>query len=173
MTKGTVLSNLMQAVEKTLYGRLRLEYQQEEIEFLKRNAALQGHRHLCFRYSGVVYGRGVYLKAKTPLPRPVPSLHPDLVEAFAAHLKNMKDLVQDEQNWVLSFLVTLIGDAESFGDLLAVLPEVFHSTLTPYRHHFLYQEQRMSANEVAAFKEQYAPYLDKILSRMMTNLLTG
>jgi len=152
----------------SLYQHVDRRYTEALQEIIDRNTLMGQHRHACFSYKGIHYGevvRFVYNR-----------LHDELKPVMDKLIEERRQIKEEEEPFVIAFFNRALNKTNSIQDYLLMFPDCMHETLalftTPeWRASSWWHPRELSDEEIAKFKEDHEPWLEKLRNRMMIDLI--
>lgn len=155
-------------LKSSLYQHTDRRYNEELQEIIDRNTLLGQHKHACFTYGGVLYGEDArFIRIR---------LHPELHSVMDKLLSDRLKIQSEEEPYILAFFTRALNRSNSIQDYLLMFPDCLHSALNMFttqewRESSYWVERELSDEQIAKFKEEHEPWLEKLRNRMMIDLL--
>lgn len=157
MIKDMLYSHIYGPVEYRLHEKLKL--------IMAKNRLLNHHDMDYFSYKAKVYSLdGTLIRSA---PKLDPSLHGEMQE----YLKELNELNRVEIPYVLNFINQALNASNDLRDYLKILPECLHKPIQELIDAHECYTERLTAEEVEAFKERNTQSILMVKKRLMLNLL--
>lgn len=157
MIKDMLYSHIYDPVEYQLHEKLKL--------IMGKNRLLNHHDMDYFSYKAKVYSLdGTLIRSA---PKLDPSLHGEMQE----YLKELNELNRVEIPYVLNFINQALNASNDLWDYLKILPECLHKPIQELIDAYDCRTERLTTEEVEAFKERNADSILMVKKRLMLNLL--
>lgn len=157
MIKDMLYSHIYAPVEYRLHEKLKL--------IMGKNKLLNHHDMDYFSYKAKVYSLdGTLIRSA---PKLDPSLHGEMQE----YLKELNELNRVEIPYVLNFINQVLNASNDLRDYLKILPECLHKPIQELIDAHECHTERLTAEEVEAFKERNTKSILMVKKRLMLNLL--
>ena len=157
MIKDMLYSHIYDPVEYRLHEKLKL--------IMAKNRLLNHHDMDYFSYKAKVYSLdGTLIRSA---PKLDPSLHGEMQE----YLKELNELNRVEIPYVLNFINQALNASNDLRDYLKILPECLHKPIQELIDAHECRTERLTAEEVEAFKERNTDSILMVKKRLMLNLL--
>ncbi len=157
MIKDMLYNHIYDPVEYRLHEKLKL--------IMGKNRLLNHHDMDYFSYKAKVYSLdGTLIRSA---PKLDPSLHGEMQE----YLKELNELNRVEIPYVLNFINQALNASNDLWDYLKILPECLHKPIQELIDAHDCRTERLTAEEVEAFKERNSDSILMVKKRLMLNLL--
>ena len=157
MIKDMLYSHIYDPVEYRLHEKLKL--------IMGKNRLLNHHDMDYFSYKAKVYSLdGTLIRSA---PKLDPSLHGEMQE----YLKELNELNRVEIPYVLNFINQALNASNDLRDYLKILPECLHKPIQELIDAHECRTERLTAEEVEAFKKRNTDSILMVKKRLMLNLL--
>lgn len=157
MIKDMLYSHIYDPVEYRLHEKLKL--------IMGKNRLLNHHDMDYFSYKAKVYSLdGTLIRSA---PKLDPSLHGEMQE----YLKELNELNRVEIPYVLNFINQALNASNDLWDYLKILPKCLHKPIQELIDAHDCRTERLTAEEVEAFKERNTDSILMVKKRLMLNLL--
>lgn len=157
MIKDMLYSHIYDPVEYRLHEKLKL--------IMGKNKLLNHHDMDYFSYKAKVYS------LDGTLIRSAPKLDPSLYGEMQEYLKELNELNRVEIPYVLNFINQVLNASNDLRDYLKILPECLHKPIQELIDAHECHTERLTAEEVEAFKECNTQSILMVKKRLMLNLL--
>ena len=157
MIKDMLYSHIYDPVEYRLHEKLKL--------IMGKNKLLNHHDMDYFSYKAKVYS------LDGTLIRSAPKLDPSLYGEMQEYLKELNELNRVEIPYVLNFINQVLNASNDLRDYLKILPECMHKPIQELIDAHECHTERLTAEEVEAFKEHNTKSILMVKKRLMLNLL--
>ena len=157
MIKDMLYSHIYDPVEYRLHEKLKL--------IMGKNRLLNHHDMDYFSYKAKVYS------LDGTLIRSAPKLDPSLYGEMQEYLKELNELNRVEIPYVLNFINQVLNASNDLRDYLKILPECLHKPIQELIDAHECHTERLTAEEVEAFKECNTQSILMVKKRLMLNLL--
>lgn len=155
-------------MREDLYFHVNRRYEETLQTIIDRNTMLGSYTHASFNYKGVHYGpeqRFVYNR-----------LHDDLKPAMDKLIRERQEIRIVEEPYIIGFFNRALNKTNSIQDYLLMFPDCMHPTLalftTPeWQSSSYWLPRELSDEQIAKFKEDHEPWLEKLRNRMMLDLI--
>ena len=153
----------------SLYQHVDRRFNEALDEIIERNMILQQRKTGWFTYKGYVYGTPDNRLTYIPL-------HNELRPIMDKLLKDREQIRTEEEPFVIAFFNRALNKTNAIQDYLLMFPDCMHETLalftTPeWRASSWWHPRELSDEEIAKFKEDHEPWLEKLRNRMMIDLI--
>ena len=157
MIKDMLYSHIYDPVEYRLHEKLKL--------IMGKNRLLNHHDMDYFSYKAKVYS------LDGTLIRSAPKLDPSLYGEMQEYLKELNELNRVEIPYVLNFINQALNASNDLRDYLKILPECLHKPIQELIDAHECRTERLTAEEVGAFKERNAQSILMVKKRLMLNVV--
>lgn len=157
MIKDMLYNHIYDPVEYRLHEKLKL--------IMGKNRLLNHHDMDYFSYKAKVYSLdGTLIRSAPKLDQ---SLHGEMQE----YLKELNELNRFEIPYVLNFINQALNASNDLRDYLKILPECLHQPIQELIDAHECRTERLSAEEVEAFKEHNAKPILMVKKRLLLNVV--
>lgn len=157
MIKDMLYNHIYDPVEYRLHEKLKL--------IMGKNRLLNHHDMNYFSYKAKVYSLdGTLIRSAPKLDQ---SLHGEMQE----YLKELNELNRVEIPYVLNFINQALNASNDLRDYLRILPECLHKPIQELIDAHECRTERLSAEEVEAFKERNAQFILMVKKRLLLNVV--
>lgn len=155
-------------LKQDLYKHVDRRYSEALQEIIDRNTLLNQYKHACFTYGGIHYGEDARFVRNR--------LHPELHVIMDKLLHDHNKIKNEEEPYILAFFTRALNRSNSIQDYLLMFPDCLHSALNKFttqewRESTYWVDRELSDEQIAKFKEDHEPWLEKLRNRMMLDLL--
>lgn len=157
MIKDMLYSHIYDPVEYRLHEKLKL--------IMGKNRLLNHHDMDYFSYKAKVYS------LDGTLIRSAPKLDPSLHSEVQEYLKELNELNRVEIPYVLNFINQALNASNDLRDYLKILPECLHKPIQELIDAYECQSERLTTEEVEAFKERNAHSILMVKKRLLLNVV--
>ena len=157
MIKDMLYSHIYDPVEYRLHEKLKL--------IMGKNRLLNHHDMDYFSYKAKVYS------LDGTLIRSAPKLDPSLYGEMQEYLKELNELNRVEIPYVLNFINQALNASNDLRDYLKILPECLHKPIQELIDAHECSTERLTAEEVEAFKERNAHSILMVRKRLLLNVV--
>ncbi len=147
------------ATEKRMYERLH--------EIITANTLAARYIHKSFNYRGNLYSKEAQ-QLRFNAQRLIPELHPEMDK----WLKDVLDIDHFEKPFIVGLFTHMLNITSSVEDYLLLMPECLAPAIrnSHVTEEFLFPRQ-LSDEAIEAFKIQHEPWIFKLKSRMVLELI--
>lgn len=137
---------------------------------ISANTTASRYLHQSFSYKGAYHTFEIY-HPRFKNQRLLPELHAEM----DAYLADMQEVVYTEEPYVLGFFNKVLNASNSMEDYLLLLPECVHKAMEEYmdaswaNHHY---PRELSDVQVLHFQQEHRPWIVKLKTRMLLDLIT-
>lgn len=155
-------------MRENLYQHVDRRFNETLAEIIERNTLMRQFRYACFTYKGVSYGESVRFCTNR--------LHPELHDTMDKLLKDREQIRTEEEPFIIGFFNRALNKSNSIQDYLLMFPDCMHATLSlfttsEWKASQWWFPRELSDEQIAQFKEDHEPWLEKLRNRMMIDLI--
>jgi DNA repair exonuclease SbcCD ATPase subunit len=155
--KDMLYSHIYDPVEYRLHEKLKL--------IVGKNRLLNHHEVDCFSYKAKVY------TLDGSMMRSAPKLDMSLYGEMQEYLKELNELNRVEIPYVLNFINQALNASNDLRDYLKLLPECLHKPIQELIDAHECLTERLSSEEVEAFRERNANSILMVKKRLLLNVV--
>ncbi len=147
---------LIRQIEKDLFDDADKAWKRVYAQFCKKQAELNHDKIMQFKFKGDVYKLEEDVTLRSGVKPLHKELEPEFLEAYAMFVTELSEEKRVLKN-MLSHAIRIAKYAE---DLMELLPEIMHESISESGFFQLEDKPYMMVDQADKFKEMYSPYFD-------------